>query len=567
MAVSYSWKSIRTLLIEGFTVEELRRLCFDTTEFRPVFDQLSQNGSLADTVDHLLEYANQKLRVETLLAWAKEHNPARYEQHQPYVTSSTIDRASAPSFVNRELELDMLLQNLTNPAGEHFWLVSAPPQLGKTWLLQELVTQLTKRGGTQWTVKLVDLRSEPLETRIEASRLPSRFFGLQPNSALDQNAIIQCAAKISRAGQPWLCLLDSAELLEVTVTARLRQYLSLVYECLRRAGDPNIRLAFVAASRHRHRKWQGISPIPRFAHLTLTHFNTIVVERALRDKAERAKRTFSDDWYQENAERLCRVTEGLPALLVEYLQWIEDQGFIRPERVEEQLCFEELAKPYVRVVLLSADNLLPQGGERLAEKRVVLEKALLRLSPYRLFTQSHLKQIIESDPELKQALKKLEWTTDNLWNAISETNLMQPVDEPWRVLYPAVRRLLLRYYHPSPDTRADAHRLAGEFYQDWWNGVPAGKEQSVVLMERLWHQAEHLRLVGTPEITQKLIHFASDLFEKVISPRGFSLKELLIYIEEEMNKDDEFQETMEAIDQSLFGKLLEIAEQRREERK
>jgi hypothetical protein len=81
---SYNLKNIRTLLTEGFTEEELRRLCYDVAEFRPVYDQLAQNTGKARIVDYLLEYAERKLLLEVLLTLVKTQIPARYDRHQPY---------------------------------------------------------------------------------------------------------------------------------------------------------------------------------------------------------------------------------------------------------------------------------------------------------------------------------------------------------------------------------------------------------------------------------------------------------------------------------------------------
>lgn len=90
MARRYHLKKIRTLLIEGFTAEELRRFCYDTPIFRPVYDELAQSTGKAEIVDHLIEYADQKFLLEKLLALVKVRNPARYEKYQPYYDSIIV---------------------------------------------------------------------------------------------------------------------------------------------------------------------------------------------------------------------------------------------------------------------------------------------------------------------------------------------------------------------------------------------------------------------------------------------------------------------------------------------
>lgn len=72
---------IRALLVDGFTGEELRRFCYDTPAFRPVYDDLAANSGKAEIVDRLLEYAERKGLLDPLLAWAAESNPARYRTY------------------------------------------------------------------------------------------------------------------------------------------------------------------------------------------------------------------------------------------------------------------------------------------------------------------------------------------------------------------------------------------------------------------------------------------------------------------------------------------------------
>lgn len=81
----YNLTNIRLLLTKGFSSEELRTFCFDRDVFRPVFDKLTQNLDKEEIITRLIEYAEYKQLVELLLNWAKELNPARYADYQPYV--------------------------------------------------------------------------------------------------------------------------------------------------------------------------------------------------------------------------------------------------------------------------------------------------------------------------------------------------------------------------------------------------------------------------------------------------------------------------------------------------
>lgn len=96
---NFHLKNIRTLLMEGFTEEEIRRLCFDATEFRPVYEQLAEAMGKDRVVDKLIESAERRELLDTLLAQAETLNPARYKKHQPYQVekhlSHEVENASA----------------------------------------------------------------------------------------------------------------------------------------------------------------------------------------------------------------------------------------------------------------------------------------------------------------------------------------------------------------------------------------------------------------------------------------------------------------------------------------
>jgi serine/threonine protein kinase len=91
----YLLKNIRALLIELTALlneEELRQLYVDLPDFRPVHHQLTRSNGKAEIIDRLLEYAEQTLQLDELLAQAKEHNPALYEKYQPYYEYVSVGR-------------------------------------------------------------------------------------------------------------------------------------------------------------------------------------------------------------------------------------------------------------------------------------------------------------------------------------------------------------------------------------------------------------------------------------------------------------------------------------------
>lgn len=84
MTTHYLLRNIRALLVEAFTDEELRRLCYDTAAFKPVYDQLRPNISKGQVIEQLLKYAGQRAQLEILLDLAERHHPANHEKYQPY---------------------------------------------------------------------------------------------------------------------------------------------------------------------------------------------------------------------------------------------------------------------------------------------------------------------------------------------------------------------------------------------------------------------------------------------------------------------------------------------------
>lgn len=116
MAQHYNIRNIRTLLTEGFNAEELRELAYDEPIFRPVYEQLSSSAGKAEIVQRLIEYAERRVQMDKLLAWASERNPARYNQYQPYSDSPASSTPSRPS------------DSTTSPT-----IPPSPPPAGEQW--------------------------------------------------------------------------------------------------------------------------------------------------------------------------------------------------------------------------------------------------------------------------------------------------------------------------------------------------------------------------------------------------------------------------------------------------
>jgi TIR domain/AAA domain len=462
-----------------------------------------------------------------------------------------------PPFRNRVDELERVLRGLGNASGPHFWLVVAPPQLGKTWFLDE-VTKNNAEADPRWVTKKLDLRGHT-DLRGNALQLLGRLFGGDAEKqSTDESAMIRhITRQLSHSdAQPHLCVLDSAELLDAETADTLRSFLSRIYLNVQESGVRNARLGLIVASR-RDDQWRGVLPPPRMSVLSLTEFREDVARQLLDDLADGMGRNFSPAYRTLNAQRVHRLTEGLPALLVKCLQWIRREEWVELERLDEQALFEHLASPYIQDGLLTGDSLFPwrEGGDRQALQ--TLGAAFRLLAPYRLFTQSHLRHHLASDSQFSSALANTNWSVEDLWRAISGTALLtRPLNEPWQEIYKAIRKLFYRYYYRSGGERAAAHREAGDFVAAWAAGLD-GKEQVIGLVECLWHQAAALRLTDPGAMPAELASSAARLSQGLRPSTAYTVAELRDYAIERMSIDDEFQDTVNNVS-GLFSRLVQL---------
>lgn len=506
-----------------------------------------------------IDITTAQKRKEELTALAGRLSPGGPAGKESPGTVGTIP--DLPAFRNRHDELDTVVRPLTNLGGQHFWRIIAPPALGKSWFLYRL-SDMVAAEAPGWTVRLVDVRQEPVDAHGDATRLLARLFDLPQQAAVTEGTLRGIAAKIVGGGKPYLCLLDSADLLNRKTARELRSYLSQIHHSVRSAGHDNVWLALVLASRREDPVWTGLAPSPRLSLLPLTEFKLDVVRKALTDLAAEMKRSFDASYFFRNAERIHRLSEGLPALLVRYLQRVRESQFIETEHLDSPEVFEELARPYIEQELLSQHSLFPWGGrpEVLRSRQDVLRRAFRILAPYRLFTTSHLNHHVTSDPDLGALLDGLRWTVQHLWEAIRETALVKPSQpETWEEIYPAIRRLLYRYAY-APHEQREAHDAAWRFYQEWWGDIPAGREQVAGLIERLWHEAVLLQREPPTEMAQALTRSVTTLFQDLKPTRTLTVAEVRRSAETQLSQDEEFQEAVAGVP-GLFETLLDVIRQ------
>lgn len=460
-----------------------------------------------------------------------------------------------PRFRDRRYELDIVLRGLGDQAGPAFWLVVAPPQLGKSWFLQEVGAQLQESQPDRWVVRLVDLRDHA-DVRDDAMNLLRWIFGVEAASETTESGTIRdIAIQILRTGRPHLYLLDSAELLVPETVRELRSFIGEIHRLVLDANPRDARLGLIVASRS-DTNWRGVTPVPRFSLLPLTELPVNVTEQALADLALGMSRAFSAAHLRMTAEVVQGLTEGLPALLVPSLQWIGAEEWLDMDRLKGRRVFEELVSPYIRDTLLAKDSLLPGDAGRDDAPRHVLDQALRLIVPYRLFTLSHLRLHLERESALGATLGGLGWSLEDLWRAINDIALLtRPLDEPWLEINGAIRRLLFRYYYLSDEDRAAAQREAAAFVAVW-GSAQSGKEQVLALIEQLWHQAMVLCLTGGSEMEPEIIASARRLSTGLRESPAYTAAELREYAVRRMHEDEEFRETVSSI-RGLFDRLTQ----------
>lgn len=482
---------------------------------------------------------------------------------QPAPASTDLASRStpaAPLFRNRINELETVVRGLTNPAGPHFWLVSAPPELGKSWFLSRLPCDVVDGQPSPWTARLVDLRQQPSGMRDDAAAILAVLFDQATPMTTDRAALRRCARAVTEREASHLCLLDSAELLTEGTAKTLRSCLAQIYDLIRGTGDIDVRLGFVVASRHGD-VWRGVTPSPRLSMLSLTEFDVHIVEQALLALASKRP---SPATLRRFAAQVHSFSEGLPALLVRCLHWIRRERWMDMDRIETPGLFTELAHPYIKEVLLSATGLFPSGEESQAEALRALDLAFRALAPYRFFTQSHLRDHLDTDQEFSRVLTYVGWSLEDLWAAISATALLRrPLDEPWQEILPAIRRLLYRYYYETVEQQVDAHRRACAFVGAWAAKQP-GKEQVVGMAECLWHTAEMLRLAHSDELDRTLSDLAAELSLALNPSDAYVASELQSYAVEHLAEDEEFQKSIEGVS-GLLERIIEIIESPQQE--
>jgi TIR domain len=468
------------------------------------------------------------------------------------------------AFRNRQDEIDRVIHGLDSLSGSHFWLVIAPPQLGKSWFIGQIGRIASQHPTRPWVTKLADVRDYSPERRSDVGMILGQLFGKSAPVSTDPDSLDRLAQEIIGNTRQHLCLLDGAELLDRVTTIRLRRCLSQIYDDVRNCGDINVRLALIVASRTDD-EWRGVTPVPRLEPVRLTEFKQIVVEDALRDLAEQMSRSYPPSVRIDQARLVQELSQGLPALLVACLGWIREDQWVQLNRwvrsglPADRAVFDLLANPYIEKGLLSQDGLMPGVRDRLEQRMAALEHTFRVLVPYRLLTMSHLRHHLGTDQALGAAMERAGWELEGLWDAISGTALLsRPLNEPWQALDGTVRRLLYRHFYTSDADKIGAQQRARGYLQEWVSGQ-TGPEQVIGLIECLWHEAEMLRLRSPGDMERVLCRSARQMFGSLQPSQILSETELRSFGARRIREDDELAATLSTID-GLLDRLTDIAE-------
>lgn len=84
----YFLENVRKLLVDGFSIGELRMLAFD--KFTSIRASLPRDSKIEMAIE-LVEYANAQSEMDVLLEWAQDNNDYAYDSNGPYYEGQFTD--------------------------------------------------------------------------------------------------------------------------------------------------------------------------------------------------------------------------------------------------------------------------------------------------------------------------------------------------------------------------------------------------------------------------------------------------------------------------------------------
>ncbi|GAA2975039.1 toll/interleukin-1 receptor domain-containing protein [Actinokineospora diospyrosa] len=459
----------------------------------------------------------------------------------------SVERSREGPFRNRHDELNRVLDAMKT-SGEHdFWIVTAPPKLGKTWFLTKVCAKLAENYSDKLTTT-VDLREQPLDLRHDADRLLRLLFNAEadPQGSAD-DLVGDLVRIILKRGRHHIAVLDSAELLDRSTVESFRILASRVFdEVNSKPSKPDTRMTLVVASR-RAGEWSGMNcqgePVLDFRVVNLSEFGDRVVRDMLNEISTDSQVEFQRDHVTQWTAALQQLSVGLPALLVRSVEWARIDQFYDSDACSDYRVFDTVVRPYVEGELLSMHTLV-EPGDKIAERYGVLLKALELISAYRMVTTSHLKHHLDHDAEFGAALTEAAWAVEDLWDAIGKTALVTGVSDLWHSLFPPFRALLCKHFHRDDERRRVVHSSARELYEGLAANGINGSDRVRVFLELIWHEAMLLQCTDAGGLAAKLPDTAAALAKRVIQPDtfgpAFGPAEFRASVRRQLREDREF---------------------------
>lgn len=299
-------------------------------------------------------------------------------------------------------------------------------------------------------------------------------------------------------------------------------------------------------------------PAPRFRLLPLTAFTNDEIGEALSDLVSRTGKDLGRSQREQTAAWLGDLSAGVPELLASCLRWIEAKQWHQLDLLADDEMFREFGYPFVRDRLLSSASLLPLGPpDHAGERRQVVEDALRLVAPYRIFTQSHLRQHLDPGSAFSRELTSVGWSLDDLGNALTRSALLaRPQDEPWQVVQPTIRKLLFRYFYETDELRFAAQLRALAFDRIWSQGQ-IGSDQVVGLAECIWHDASALRMSDPGQLQSRLIESATALISTLRPAEIYSVDDLRHLLAAELCNDADLRDLLSGA-AGAFDRLIHV---------
>lgn len=216
----YNVATIRKLLLDAFTAEELRRFCHDRRLFRPIINRFGLLHGFDDMVDEVIVYCEKRLLFFELLLAVQEENPRQYQHYYDYLHEEgkesgtitdgiwhlapfTVPFVRNPDFVGRDDSLEQLHETLSRrssvrqPVG-----LFGTGGIGKTQMTVEYAYRyrMNYPGGIFWISA-----GESLTDELAAigRALPGR------NHDQPETALVCLAASYLRSHSDSLVILDN----------------------------------------------------------------------------------------------------------------------------------------------------------------------------------------------------------------------------------------------------------------------------------------------------------------------------------------------------------------------